>query len=171
MLYSTWLLMICISICAFLHLKSFSRRSCNTSTELHNMPVTFSILGGRGPLLVPGLSSWMHISWEICEIFHCIQPDQGRPLPAFRSNEPVLSIFHKTLLTDLPFSALTLLVGQHGRKGIRLVKYWVVWCWHGYLSGAMCRFAITISCSSKSRLVLPFWYQLTRVVLTKSTEP
>jgi len=26
---------------------------------------------------------------------------------------------------------------------------------------------LTISCSSKSRLVLPFWYQLTRLVLDK----
>jgi len=37
------------------------------------------------------------------------------------------------------FSALTLLVGQ--QEGIRPVKNWVVGCWHGYLSGAMCRFA------------------------------
>ena len=28
-----------------------------------------------------------------------------------------------------------------GRKGIRPVKNWVVGCWHGYLSGAKCRFA------------------------------
>ena len=27
------------------------------------------------------------------------------------------------------------------RKGIRPVKNWVVGCWRGYLSGAMCRFA------------------------------
>ena len=27
------------------------------------------------------------------------------------------------------------------RKGIRLVKNWVVGCWHGYLSGARCRLA------------------------------
>jgi len=57
-------------------------------------------------------------------------------------------------------------------------------CWHGYLSGARCRFAyvkklsgdvhraqliplpLTISCSKESRLVLvlPFWYWLTWVV-------
>ena len=35
-------------------------------------------------------------------------------------------------------------------------------CWHGYLSGARCRLA-----SVKSRLVLPFWYLLTWVVLEK----
>jgi len=28
-----------------------------------------------------------------------------------------------------------------GRKGIQPVKNWVVGCWHGYLSGAMCRLA------------------------------
>ena len=57
------------------------------------------------------------------------------------------------------------------------VKNWVVGCWRGYLSGVRCRFAyahqmplpVTVSCSSKSRLVLtflvlPFWYLLTRVV-------
>jgi len=40
--------------------------------------------------------------------------------------------------------------------------------WRGYLSGARCRFtygpadatALTISCSSKSRLVLPSWFYL-----------
>jgi len=50
-----------------------------------------------------------------------------------------------------------------GRKGIRPVKNWVTGCWHGYVSGSRCRFAcgpadataIHISCSSKSRLVLP----------------
>jgi len=29
---------------------------------------------------------------------------------------------------------------------------------------------LTISCSSKSRLVLSFWYRLTRVVLNKGTQ-
>jgi len=33
------------------------------------------------------------------------------------------------------FSALTLLV----RKGIWLVRNWVMWCWRGYLSGARCK--------------------------------
>jgi len=48
-------------------------------------------------------------------------------------------------------------------------------CWHGYLSGARCRFAYgpadatatIVSCSSKSILVLPFWYWLTPVVPEK----
>ena len=69
-----------------------------------------------------------------------------------------------------------------GRKGIRPVKNWVVGCWHGYLGwGADLHMAqqmplpLTISCSSKSRLVLPswflpFWYLLTRVVPDKFHE-
>ena len=51
-------------------------------------------------------------------------------------------------------------------------------CWHGYLSGARCRLAygpadatathcLLLQCSVKSRLVLPFWYRLTLVVLEK----
>ena len=59
-----------------------------------------------------------------------------------------------------------------GRKGIRPVKNWVVGCWRGYLSEARCRLAhghchsLSLA-SAKSRLVLPFWYWLTRVVLDK----
>jgi len=63
------------------------------------------------------------------------------------------------------------------RKGIWPVKNWVVGCWHSCLGwGAHLHIAqqmplpLTISCSSKFRLVLtflvlPFWYLLTRVVL------
>ena len=63
-----------------------------------------------------------------------------------------------------------------GRKGIRPVKKWAVGCWHGYLSGARCRLAYgpadatsthCLFASVKSRLVLPFWYRLTRVVPEK----
>ena len=51
----------------------------------------------------------------------------------------------------------------------------MVWCWRGYLSAARCRLAYgpadataTHSLASvKSRLVLPFWYRPTRVVLDK----
>ena len=61
------------------------------------------------------------------------------------------------------------------RKGIRPVKNWVVGCWRGYLSGARCRLAYGPAdatathslASQKSRLVLPFWYRLTRVVPEK----
>ena len=66
-----------------------------------------------------------------------------------------------------------------GRKGIRPVKNWVVGCWRGYLGwGADLHVAqqmplpLTVSCSSKFRLVLPswflpFWYLLTWVVPDK----
>jgi len=54
-----------------------------------------------------------------------------------------------------------------GRKGIRPVKNWVVGCWRGCLGwGADLHIAqqmplpLTISCSSKSRLVLPSWFYL-----------
>ena len=82
------------------------------------------------------------------------------------------------LFSRLP-SVLWLSVLWHcwlgGRKGIRPVKYWVVGCWRGYLSGAKCRLAWPSWChchslslaSVKSRLVLPFWYRLTRVVPEK----
>jgi len=66
-----------------------------------------------------------------------------------------------------------------GRKGIRPVKKWVMGCWRGCLGwGADLHIAqqmplpLTISCSTKSRLVLtflvlPFWYLLTQVVPDK----
>jgi len=73
------------------------------------------------------------------------------------------------------FSALTLLVGCQVEHTV--CKNWMMRCWQGYLSGAMCKqFAYgpddtTITPSSlaslKSRLVSPFWCQLTHVVLEK----
>ena len=77
----------------------------------------------------------------------------------------------------IAFSALTLL---DGRQEEHLVcKNSVMRCWCGYLCGARCRlFAYgpadaaaspnpIIPCLSKSRLVLPFLYRLTQVVLEK----
>ena len=62
-----------------------------------------------------------------------------------------------------------------GRKGIRPVENWVVGCWRGYLCGARCRLAYGAADATathslawvKSRLVLPFRYQHTRVVPDK----
>jgi len=67
-----------------------------------------------------------------------------------------------------------------GRKGIWPVKNWVVWCWRRYViwhevhlhMAQQMPLPLTISCSSKSRLVLPswflpFWYLLTRAVRDK----
>ena len=70
--------------------------------------------------------------------------------------------------------------GLGGRKCIRPVKNWVVGYWRGYLSEARCRFAygqlmpllLTVSCSSKSRLVgRPYyrsslWYTVSSVCLS-----
>jgi len=86
------------------------------------------------------------------------------------------------------FGALTLLVKSkskvdnlyRGRKGIRPVKNWVVGCWHGYLSGARCRFAYCPTDATAThylllqwiqidftRMILLFWCRLTQVVLEK----
>ena len=63
-----------------------------------------------------------------------------------------------------------------GRKGIRPVKNWVVGCWRGYLSGAMCRFAYGPADATATHCLLlrwnpgwflPFWYRLTWVVPDK----
>jgi len=75
----------------------------------------------------------------------------------------------------IAFRALTLLVPcqeQHPAGKNRLIR-----CWHGYLSGARCRWfaygpadatATRSSLASlKSRLVWPFWCRLTQVVLVK----
>ena len=81
---------------------------------------------------------------------------------------------HHYIITVLPSVLWRCWLG--GRKGIWPVKNWVVGCWCGYLGwGADLHIAqqmpllLTISCSSKSRLVLTFlvlhfWYLLTRVV-------
>ena len=46
---------------------------------------------------------------------------------------------HELCVTEVPSVLWHCWLG--GRKGIRPVKNWVVGCWRGYLSGAMCRFA------------------------------
>ena len=76
----------------------------------------------------------------------------------------------------LAFSALMLLVG----KDHPAYKNWVMRCWCGYLSGVRCRLfahgpvdAITTPkphhiAAFKSRLILPFWYRLTHIVLEET---
>ena len=79
---------------------------------------------------------------------------------------------------EIAFSALRLLAGRQEEHPA--CKNWVLRCWCGYLSGARCRLfaygpadAAAIQkppsslASFKSRLVLPFWYQLTQVVVEK----
>jgi len=59
------------------------------------------------------------------------------------------------------------------RNSIWPVKNWVVGCCRGYLRGADLHITQLMPCHSlslasvKSRLVLPFWYRLTRTVLNK----
>ena len=61
---------------------------------------------------------------------------------------------------------MTLLVGR--QEGHPACKYWVVGCLRGYLTGARCSWCHCLSLASvKCRLVLPFWYRLTRVVPEK----
>jgi len=64
------------------------------------------------------------------------------------------------------YTALTLLVGrQEGHLACKKLSF-------GGAGMVICLaqlmpLQLTISCSSKSRLVLPFWYQLTQVVRDK----
>ena len=82
------------------------------------------------------------------------------------------SISYNSVVFNVAFSALTLLVGR--QEGHPACKNRVVGCWRGYLSGVMCRFICiwpgwchchSLSLASvKSRLVSAFWYCLTWVV-------
>ena len=81
------------------------------------------------------------------------------------------------ILCNLAFSALTLLVGRQEEHPA--CKNWLMMCWCGCLSGARCGLFLVIwsswchcrpktpssLASFKPRLVLPFWYRLTQVVL------
>ena len=73
------------------------------------------------------------------------------------------------------FIALTLLVGRQEGHPARK-KTWVMRCWHGYLSGAKCKWfaygladatAIPSSLLQKIQNGLSFWYRPTQVVLEK----
>jgi len=72
------------------------------------------------------------------------------------------------------FSALTLLVGrQEGHPACKKLECWgavVVICLERSADlhvAQLMPLPLTISASVKSRLVLPFWYRLTRVILDK----
>jgi len=72
------------------------------------------------------------------------------------------------------FSALTLLVGrQEGHPACKKQEWWGAGVVVGLEQGADLHIAqlmplpLTDSCLVKSRLVLPFWYRLTRVVPEK----
>ena len=72
------------------------------------------------------------------------------------------------------FSALMLLVGrEEGHPACKKLEWWgtgMVICLERDADLHMAQLMplpLTVSCSVKSRLVLPFWYRLTRVVLEK----
>jgi len=75
------------------------------------------------------------------------------------------------MLSVLAFSVFTLLVGwQEGHPACKKNEWWdagMVIClgWGANLHVA--QLMSTVSCCSKSRLVLPFWYRFTRVVPDK----
>jgi len=80
-----------------------------------------------------------------------------------------------SFLLHKAFNALMLLVGW--QEGHSVCKNLVVGFWCSYLSGARCRFAYGPADTTATHclllqeiqigLVLPFWYQLTRVVPDK----
>jgi len=77
-------------------------------------------------------------------------------------------------MMHMAFSALTLLVWrQEGHPACKKTEWWgagVVICLELGADLHMAQLMplpLTGSCFSKSRLVLPFWYRLTRVVLEK----
>ena len=79
----------------------------------------------------------------------------------------------KVLVTVITLSALTLLVGWQEGHPARKNEWWSAGVVIRLVQGAdlhmlqLMPLPLTISCFSKSRLVFPFWYQLTWVVLDK----
>jgi len=118
--------------------------------------------------------SWSPVSSSLLATYLPQQPAQ--------SHAPVIHEHLGRTRTCLLLQLTTMLsVLWHGwlgiRKSIGNIKNWAIRCWCGYLSGARCRLFAYGSAdatasqnwsslvSFKSRLVLPFWYWLTQVVL------
>ena len=91
-------------------------------------------------------------------------------IPAASRPSPQLAVLTFFWTTDSPgsFSALMLMVGrQEGHPACKKLSGGVVIClvWGADLhTTQQMPLPLTISCSSKSRLVLPFWYRITQVV-------
>ena len=95
--------------------------------------------------------SHAHMSSNLCVLCSCLS---------------LLSFKSQILSMQLPSVLWCCWLGD--RKGIRPVKNRVVGCWCGCLSGArQCHCHLLSLASAKSRLVLTFWYWLTRVVPEK----
>ena len=113
----------------------------NFYTEMMTLIILILFMCCRHWKFVPSSQSWSHsrTTWDMKTVWSYVTISwrdwTGCCIPG-------AGTFNNVVLDVLAFSALTLLVGPlGGRKGIRLVKNWVVRCWHGYLSGAMCIFA------------------------------
>jgi len=72
------------------------------------------------------------------------------------------SIYKQLVTVTSAFSALTLLVGR--QEGHPACKNWVVRCWCGYLSGAICRLAYGPADATATHCLLlqwnPDWFSL-----------
>jgi len=93
----------------------------------------------------------------VCSVLHGITTDTKPPVLIWLCNNPWINLSSYV---------------SSGGGG----DEWVMGCWCGYLSGVRCRLVYGPSwchchslslASAKSRLVLPFWYRLTRVVPEK----
>ena len=111
-----------------------------------------------------------HFLWSFCSSPSSSSSNTAKPILSLYSKLNITSLWH----VKVPSVLWRCWLG--GRRGIRPVKNWAMRCWRGYLSGARCRLAyaqlmplpLTVSLASvKSRLVLPFWYRPSRVVLEK----
>jgi len=93
--------------------------------------------------------------------------------PFDRAHTTSYSTLIETMCLSCAFSALTLLVGR--QEGHPACKKTVMVYWRGYVWSEVqtCIWSSWWHCHSlslasvKSRLVLPFWYRLTQVVLEK----
>jgi len=113
--------------------------------------------------------------WLVFKILHVnvncefIQCTSASPRNVFFTLPKSEKLLHHARLSGFAFSALTVV-----RNSIWPVKNAVMRCWHGYLSGAKCKwFACGPSdatttpsspASSKSRITLPYWHRLTHVL-------
>jgi len=99
----------------------------------------------------PSLLRWSSVWWnaELLKISHRILlPGQTVPVNLLQLKY-ALTQWHSILLWDLgsriwwgpSMPSVLWRCWLGGRKGIQPVKNWVMGCWHGYLSGARCRFA------------------------------
>jgi len=114
----------------------------------------------QGCTCVGTVQQWcIHLSLTIKKLCYCSFQHQDETVTR------ICSLFSNWICHPIgptcSFSVFHCWLG--GRKGIRPVKNWVVGCWQ-----AIClQRGADLYASVKSRLVLPFWYRLTRVVREK----